>query len=430
MNSDTCHVVILYWQCDSIAVAMKAEKLLMLILDGMPDRPVPEIGMKTPLQAAKKPGFDRIVKEGAGGIMDVIGTGIVPGSDTAHLALFGYDPFRCYSGRGPFEAAGVGIECRPGDVAFRCNFATVDDKIRVIDRRAGRIREGTSELAKSLSGMKIDGIEVIFREATEHRAVLVLRGKGLDPRVSDVDPHEENSRILRSRPLSPEATLTANVLNGFVTEAYTTLMKNPVNLERASKGLPVANMILPRGAGKLMKLERFSERFEMKPAGIAGVSLIKGVFRILGFDTINVKGATGGIDTDIDAKMRAALTNLESYDMVAVNVKAPDIAGHDGDCAKKIEVIERIDASLQKVLKELPEKALIAVLSDHSTPVSLRNHSADPVCIAVRGKGVRIDDVSSFDEISCSQGALRGMRGMDLIGYFRGILGRAEKFGA
>jgi len=409
---------------------MKAEKLLMLILDGMPDRPVPEIGMKTPLQAARKPGFDRIVTEGAGGIMDVIGTGIVPGSDTAHLALFGYDPFRCYSGRGPFEAAGVGIECAPGDVAFRCNFATVDDKMKVIDRRAGRIKEGTSELAKSISGMKIDGIEVIFREATEHRAVLVLRGKGLDPRVSDVDPHEENSRILTSKPLSPEAVVTADVVNKFVQEAYRTLMKNPVNLERASKGLPVANMVLPRGAGTLRELQGFRERFGLKPAGIAGVSLIKGVFRILGFDTIDVKGATGGLDTDIDAKMHAALKNLTTHDLVAVNIKAPDIAGHDGNCAQKIEIIERIDASLQTVLKELPEEALIAVLSDHSTPVSLRNHSADPVCIAIRGKGVRIDGVNSFDEVSCSQGVLRGMRGKDLIGYILGIMGRAEKFGA
>ncbi|MDH4123967.1 MAG: phosphoglycerate mutase, partial [Thermoplasmata archaeon] len=134
-----------------IMVMMRCDKVLVLILDGLPDRPNPEFNMKTPLQIASKPSLDQVTEEGAAGLMNVIAPGVVPGSDTAHLALFGYDPFNFYSGRGPFEAAGVGIESRPGDVAFRCNFSTVDEKMRVVDRRAGRIKSGTKELAKAIS---------------------------------------------------------------------------------------------------------------------------------------------------------------------------------------------------------------------------------------------------------------------------------------
>ena len=409
---------------------MKCEKVLMLIFDGLPDRPVPELDLKTPLQIAKKPALDRVVAEGAGGIMNVIAPGVVPGSDTAHLALFGYDPFNYYSGRGPFEAAGVGIDCKPGDVAFRCNFSTVDEKMRVVDRRAGRIKSGTAELAKVITGKKIEGIEVIFKEATEHRGVLVLRGAGLDPHVSDVDPHEQYALVQECRPLVPEAALTSRVVNEFVRQTYELFMSHPVNLERASKGLPVANIVLPRGAGVLRKLERFESRFDLRPAGIAGVSLLKGVFRILGFDVIEVQGATGGLDTDMSAKGLAAVKALDSHDLVAVNIKAGDIAGHDGDFEKKIEVIERLDNMVAGILKDIPDDALLVMLSDHSTPVSLKNHSADPVCIAMRGEGVRIDSVRSFDEISCASGLLINMRGIEVIPTILGVLGVAEKFGA
>lgn len=420
----------MYWQSNPTAVRMICEKVLMLIFDGMPDRPVEQLGFSTPLQAATKPAMDAVVNRGASGTMDVIAPGIVPGSDTAHLALFGYDPFKYYSGRGPFEAAGVGLDCKPGDVAFRCNFSTVDEKMRVIDRRAGRIKSGTAELAKAITGMKFDGIEAIFKEATEHRGVLVLRGDGLDPRVSDVDPHEQYAMVQESRPLAPEAKLTAKVVNSFVKESHRILAESPVNLDRASKDLPPANIVLPRGAGMLNKLERFESRYGLKASGIAGVSLLKGVFRVLGFNSIEVKGATGGLDTDMSAKGQAALKALDSSDLVAVNIKAPDITGHDGDFAGKVAVIERIDKMVAEIAKDLPDCSLLVMLSDHSTPVSMRNHSADPVCIAMAGKGVRVDSTSKFDEISCAFGVLDGMRGIEVIPTILGVIGRAEKFGA
>lgn len=421
---------VLYWQSNPIVVTMKCEKVLMLIFDGMPDRPVEELDFNTPLQVATKPALDSIAGKGASGTMDVIAPGVVPGSDTAHLALFGYNPFDYYSGRGPFEAAGVGIDCRPGDVAFRCNFSTVDEKMRVVDRRAGRIKSGTADLAKSITGIKFEGIEAIFKEATEHRGVLVLRGEELDPHVADVDPHEQYALVQECRPLVPEASLTARVVNHFVEESYKILMSNPVNLERASKGLPVANIVLPRGAGILRKLEPFQSRFGLRASGIAGVSLLKGVFRVIGFESIEVAGATGGLDTNMSAKAMGALKALDKADLVAVNVKAPDIAGHDGDFGGKVAIIERIDKMVAEIKKDLPENVLLVALSDHSTPVSLKNHSADPVCIAMRGIGVRIDGVSKFDEISCASGILNGMRGIELMPTILGVMGRAEKYGA
>src|SRR3990170_4799232 len=158
---------------------MDPRKILLIIFDGLGDRPIPELGHKTPLEAAPKSALDWFASNGVNGLLDPIAPGVRPGSDTSHLALFGYDPFEVYTGRGPFEAAGVGIDIEPGDIAFRCNFVTVDEGMKVLDRRAGRIREGTEELAKALDGMKLGRVKAIFRAGTEHRAALVLRGKGM-----------------------------------------------------------------------------------------------------------------------------------------------------------------------------------------------------------------------------------------------------------
>jgi 2,3-bisphosphoglycerate-independent phosphoglycerate mutase len=198
---------------------MTEKKILLIVCDGLSDRPAMEFDMKTPLQAARKPAMDALARHGMNGVMDVIAPGVIPGSDTAHLALFGYDPYKVYNGRGPIEAAGAGVPVLKGDVAFRCNFATVDKSMKIIDRRAGRIKAGTSELAQTLTGMTIGGVTAVFKEGSEHRAVLVLKGPGLDHRVSDVDPHTEG-KIRHSKPLVPEAAKTADVLNEFVRRSF------------------------------------------------------------------------------------------------------------------------------------------------------------------------------------------------------------------
>lgn len=408
---------------------MSEKKILLIVCDGLSDRPVREFDRKTPLQAARKPAMDALARHGVSGLMDVIGHGIVPGSDTAHLALFGYDPHKVYTGRGPIEAAGAGIELRREDVAFRCNFATVDDSMRVLDRRAGRIKKGTSELASAITGMKLGDVTAIFKEGSEHRGVLVLRGEGLDHRVTDVDPHREDT-ILESRPLVSEAAKTAKAVNEFVRRSHEVLLSHPVNRQRIKDGLPPANAILPRGAGSTGEIETMTERYGIKCAAVAGVNLVKGICRLVGMHVPEIPGATGGLDTDYSAKGEAALRLLESNDFVFVNIKAGDIASHDGDFRTKVRVVESIDAMLGVLLKDLREEVVVALTCDHSTPVSVKDHSADPVPITVSGGGARVDGIKKFDEVSVAGGALGRMRGMDLMPVLLGMADRARKFGA
>ncbi|HEX9906931.1 MAG TPA: 2,3-bisphosphoglycerate-independent phosphoglycerate mutase [Thermoplasmata archaeon] len=408
---------------------MSEKKILVVVCDGLSDRPVKQFDKKTPLQVARKPAMDAIARHGVSGTMDVIGHGVIPGSDTAHLALFGYDPYKFYTGRGPIEAAGAGIDLTKADVAFRCNFATADKSMVVKDRRAGRINSGTSELAASISGIRIDNVTTIVREGTEHRAVLVLKGKGLDHRVTDVDPHREG-KILQSKPLVPEAEKTARVLNEFVRKAAEKLSHHPVNQKRVRAGLPPANILLPRGAGSTRAIETMEDRYALKCGAVAGVTLVKGLCRMVGMEAPDIRGATGGIDTDYRAKAEATLRFLDSKDFVFLNVKAGDVAGHDGDFRLKTQVVENIDVMLGIILKNLDEDVLVALTCDHSTPVSVKEHSADPVPLSVSGGGVRIDGVKEFDEVSCAAGALGRIRGMDLMPVLMGMADRAKKFGA
>jgi 2,3-bisphosphoglycerate-independent phosphoglycerate mutase len=406
------------------------KRILLVIFDGLGDRPVKELGNKTPLQTASTPNLDWFAANGACGLLDPIGPGIRPGSDTSHLALFGYDPERVYTGRGPFEAAGVGIEVRPGDIAFRCNFATADADGKITDRRAGRIREGTAELAKELDGLQIDGARVFFRAGTEHRAALVLRGPDLSPEVSDTDPHEEGARLQESLPRKPEAGRTARVLNEFSARAREILDRHWINDARRKSGLVPANAVVTRGAGLFPRIPTMRERWGMTCAGIAGVALIRGICRSLGMDVLEVSGATGGLDTDMVAKAASAVNALRDYEFVAVNVKAPDLCGHDGLALEKVRVMERIDEMMGSLRASLREDTIVALTADHSTPVSVKDHSGDPVPLAVFGEGVRVDAVTQFDEIAVAGGSLGRLRGRDLMPVLFSLANRAEKFGA
>ncbi|MGB9636686.1 MAG: 2,3-bisphosphoglycerate-independent phosphoglycerate mutase, partial [Thermoplasmata archaeon] len=378
------------------------EKILIVICDGLGDRPVKEFGGKTPLQMAKKPALNRIARKGICGMMYPIDVGIRAGSDTSHLAILGYDPYKIYTGRGPYEAAGVGLEVKGGDVAFRCNFSTVDENLVVKDRRAGRIKEGTAEIAKSLDGMEIENVKVLFKESIEHRAVLVLRGNGLSPYITDADPHAENQKVQDVKALKPDAELTARVVNQFVRESYRILKDHPVNRERIAKGLPPANIVLPRGAGIVPHIPKIEEIHHIKGAAITGIALVKGVCRVAGLDILEVKGATGGLDTDMIAKSEAAVKALDNYDLVFINIKAPDICGHDGNAREKVKVIQRIDEAMNYILRNSGQEFVMALTADHTTPVSVKDHTGDAVPLAIYGPGVRRDAVRSFDEIACA----------------------------
>jgi len=406
------------------------EKILIVICDGLGDRPVDEFKGKTPLQMANKPTLNRIAREGICGMMYPIDVGIRAGSDTSHLAILGYDPYKLYTGRGPFEAAGVGLEVKGGDVAFRCNFSTVNENFVVVDRRAGRIKDGTAALAKALDGMEIEGIKVLFKESIEHRAVLVLRGNGLSPYITDADPHAENQKVHEVKPLKAEAELTARVVNQFVKESYRILSEHPVNRERESKGLPPANIVLPRGAGIVPHIPKVGELYGLKGAAITGIALVKGVCRVAGLDIIEVKGATGGLDTDMMAKAEAVVKALETYDLVFVNIKAPDICGHDGNAGEKVKVIARIDKAMEYVLKNANQNFVLALTADHTTPVSVKDHTGDAVPLAIHGRGVRKDSVRTFDEIACTKGGMGHILGKNLLPFLLQLTARSEKFGS
>ena len=236
-------------------------------MDGMAGRPLKELNNQTTLQAAKTPNMDKMAERGITGLMDSIAPGIIPGSDTAHLSILGYNPYEVYTGRGPFEAVGVGVDVIPGDIAFRCNFSTSDEDGIITDRRAGRIRDGTDEIIATLNTMKIEGyedieiifkestgqiiatlntmkiegyedIEIIFKESTGHRAVLVLRGEGLSGKVSDADPKVEGNKpkVVKALDGSPEAERTADILNKLVVKSYEMTKDHPVNIKRIEEG--------------------------------------------------------------------------------------------------------------------------------------------------------------------------------------------------
>jgi 2,3-bisphosphoglycerate-independent phosphoglycerate mutase len=409
---------------------MDERKILLVIFDGLGDRPLTELGHKTPLEATPKPNLDWFAANGINGLVDPIAPGIPAGSDTSHLALFGYDPQEVYTGRGPFEAAGVGIDLEPGDIAFRGNFASVDEDMKLTDRRAGRIREGTDELAKALDGKKFGRIKSIVRAGTEHRVALVLRGRGLSPKVTDTDPHEIGEPIRESKPLAPAAKATAKAVNAFTKFAYKTLKDHRVNKARVGKHEPPANIIVLRGAGVFPDLVPVTERFHLTAGGIAGVALIRGMFRTFGIEVVEVPGATGGLDTDMIAKADAALEALTTHDLVVLHVKAPDLCGHDGKASEKIRVIERLDAMMGHLKPKLPPDVVVAMTADHSTPVAVKDHSGDPVPLTIFGEGVRVDDVLNFDERSVARGALGRIRGQDVMNLILDASNRTEKYGA
>ena len=400
-------------------------KAILLVCDGLGDRP--SAGGKTPLQAAFTPNLDELSESGINGLIDVISPGIVPGSDTAHLALFGYDPYRYYPGRGVFEVLGANMELNEGDVAFRANFATVDEKMRVIDRRAGR--KGSKILAEVLDGLEIDGIKISLKNTTQHRCALVLKGEQLSRDVSDVDTHEAGDIVQECKPLKDDkaARKTAAIVNKFVRKSYELLNYHTVNAERREKGEPPANIILLRGAGSYESITSLKERFGFSAACIAGASLYKGVAKYLGMKVLNIESATGKSDTNLKDKAEAALQALEVYDFVFVHVKDTDNSGHDGDFEGKRDIISRVDAELVARIKDVD--GYIVVTGDHSTPVTLKRHCSDPVPVVIHGEGVRTDDVNKFDEISAASGGLNRIRGVDLMPMLADYMGYYIMYG-
>jgi 2,3-bisphosphoglycerate-independent phosphoglycerate mutase len=364
--------------------------------------------------------------------MDPIGPGIRPGSDTSHLSLLGYPPEKYYTGRGPLEAEGTGITMAPGMIGFRCNYATVDESGRVVDRRAGRIHrtDALSRAVEDTVDLSTLGIEFILRSGVGHRAALAFSGEGLGPHVTSNDPKKEGMHPPSFAPLCDSAAdrKTADALNEFIRQAVPVLSRHPLNKERKEKGLPMANTILIRGAGLMGTFETFRERYGLSGSVISAATLITGIGKAVGLRYIPVEGATGSSDTNLTGKVRAALDELTDQDFVLLNIKGADEAGHDGLETEKKVFIEKVDAALDPLLHE--RDCLIVICADHSTPCSIRDHSADPVPLVMRGEGVRPDAVTRFDEIACAEGGLNRISGGALMPIICDLINRTKKYGA
>jgi len=415
---------------------MADKRAVLIVVDGMGDRPLIDHDYKTPLEYANTPNMDRLAKGGLVGLLDPISPGVRPGSDVANLALFGYDPAKYYTGRGPLEALGAGIDLGPNDIAFRANFATVDDDFRVEDRRAGRIRKGASKLAKSVSEIKVEsvpGIKTIFKSTVDHRAVLVLRGEKLSKNVTDTDPREAGLKLVISRATdgSEEAKRTSAAVNEFVKRSHEALREHPLNQERANDGEKPANIILTRSAGTRPSLPTFKSMFDLRGACISGTALIKGIANAAGIDVVDVRGATGSIKTDYEAKAKAVIEGARDKNFVVVHVKAPDIAGHDADFKGKVRALGRGRYTSRTCIDEVDIGAnYVALASDHATPVGYGFHTGDPVPVVIAGPDVPASRVLKLSEASASRGNLGRIRGLDLMPILTDLVGRSRLYGS
>ena len=401
-------------------------KAILIIADGLGGRPTDSDG-KTCLEAACTPNLDRLAERGALGMVDPIGPGIRPGSDTGHLSLLGYDPYQVYTGRGIYECLGIGMDVRPGDVCFRANFATVESSGKaflVKDRRAGRIAQGQAQLAEALCGIRLSEvleIEFEFRPSTQHRGALRLRGESLSRHVTENDPHRIDAE---PHPFAPEqgrddaaARRTAAALNELAESSYEALDGHPVNQQRRRDGEKPANYLLIRGAADLPALAPIGTIYGgVRGAVIAGGALYRGVGLACGMERIDAPGATGGVDTDLASKARTAIDALRTRDYVFLHVKGTDNAGHDQDAGAKTAFIERIDAELIGPLDGGLdwEATHLAFTGDHTTPIDYGDHTPDPVPVLFVGPNVRRDATDAFGEREAGRGGLGRFSGMVL----------------
>ncbi|MGI8785021.1 MAG: 2,3-bisphosphoglycerate-independent phosphoglycerate mutase [Acidobacteriota bacterium] len=404
---------------------------LVLIQDGLGDWPVPELGDRTPLEAARKPVMDSLITAGAAGLIDIIAPGVKVETDIGHLALFGQDPVGGYSGRGPLEAAGVGLQLQLGDVAFRCNLATMDSSATIVDRRAGRIRD-TGTFAAALDGLDLEeGVRIFFRGATDHRAILVLRGAGLSPAVSDSDPGREGHpiRVVGPTDASPEAARTAELVNRFLARSRGILERVPGNEARRAAGLPEVNCVITRGAGRPTSFENIAKKFSIRAACISGESTVRGTAQLCGFETFDDQSMTANIDTNLEGKAALAVRTLETHDLVYVHLKGCDIMAHDRRPLDKMRFIERTDAMVGDLLSRIENRdnLVLAFVSDHCTSSQTGEHTGDPVPVFVQGPGIESDAVARYGERDCARGRLGRMYSVHFLAYFFAKLGVQDR---
>lgn len=423
---------------------MAKKKVILVILDGVADRPCKELNGKTPLEAAKTPNLDFFTEQGKTGYMYSVKEKVAPESDVAITSILGYNPYKYFTGRGPLEAFGSGIKIEDGDLALRTNFATikiVNNKKMLVDRRAGRtlttkeaeiLADAINKNLKLKFPFTDKSIPFIFKSTFQHRGVLILKG-GFSDNISNTDPAYIKSgsfgvavkvkdEIPSAKALDDEETthLTANIINNFVDQSYQILNNHAVNKERVKKGILPANVILTRDAGS--KLPNFPKKKELWGA-IVSLPLEKALAKLSGmhilkfkYPTLNTfdvyKNLYDGLATEIFYSKKYIKKKFKKYDCFYVHFKETDIPGHDGLPLEKKKMIEMIDRDFFSFARQL-KNIILVVTADHATPCSLKSHSDDAVPLLIYGKGK--DKVKRFNEKECQKGSIGKVYGQNLL---------------
>ena len=388
-------------------------KIVFLIMDGLGGLPAPG-KQGTELETARTPNFDRLASSSVCGLLDPVGPGITPGSGPAHFALFGYDPVKNNIGRGLLEAAGIDYPMTDNDLLIRINFATIDSGGIVTDRRAGRIDNETNRriCLKLQDGFrkKQEGIEIFFEPVKEHRALLVLRGKGLEEEIRETDPQKTGLKPFDPDALAPEAEKTSRLLNKIISKARGIL-----------KDEKKANMLLLRGYSRYRKYPSLQKRFGLNAFAIAAYPMYRGIARLLG---MTIAPPVDSIRDEFEMLRK----NFSQYDFFFVHLKPTDSRGEDGDFDAKVKVIEEIDSMVPDVTALGPD--VLVVTGDHSTPSALASHSWHPVPVLLHAATCRPDKVQRFGEADCLTGGIGRMPMVYLMGLALAHAKRLEKFGA
>jgi 2,3-bisphosphoglycerate-independent phosphoglycerate mutase len=403
-------------------------KYLVIVGDGMADYPVEALNGKTPLMVAKTPHMDWLAKHGTVGLVRTVPDGFNPGSEIANLSIFGYDPLRYYTGRGPLEAASLGVKLKENDLAFRCNLVTLQplgSKVLMEDFAAGHISD--AEAREIIIGMDraIGGEGERFYSGVSYRHLMVMRNGasayfGLES-LELTPPHDIIGQEIT--PYLPENNGSGKRILTLMTESQQFLKEHPVNLDRKARGLRPANSIWLWGQGRSPQMVTLRDRFGIDGYVISAVHLIKGIGLLAGLEILTVPGITGYFDTNYEGKGEYAVRGLEKKDFVYIHVEAPDEAGHMGDLRLKIEAIEAFDEKVVgTILKGIEDfdKVKVMVLPDHPTPLSVRTHTPDPVpfVIYTKDENERKYSAETFDEMSAKQSGLFIGKGHELIERF------------
>ena len=397
-------------------------KHIIILGDGMADWPCEALGGQTLIQAANTPNFDKLARMGRNGLLKTVADGFHPGSEVANSSILGYDQHLVYEGRGPLEAASIGVELAPDDLALRCNLVCLEGNI-LKNHSCGRLETEDADVLIKYLDKELGNERVHFYTGVQYRHLLVI--KGGNKHLKCTPPHDIPGKPWREYMLKAEiseAERTANLLTELIYKSQVLLKYHPLNVQREQEGQDPANSIWPWGGGYRPKMMPLTERFAdqiRQGSVITAVDLIRGIGHYAGLKVINVQGATGLWDTNFRGKADAAIAALESGDdFVYLHVEASDEAGHDGNLQLKLGCIENLDSKVVGPILDYAQKngdVAVALLPDHPTPIELRTHTNEPIPFAIWYPGIQADSVQTFDEEAAKQGAYGTMEGEQFI---------------